>query len=122
LLTLWAQIDFGKIQGRLSGRLSSLDYTRGIIAFRRTLLICVTISDTAKGALLGRRYTRRNRLKIPGERRSGRHLSETPVGKQVIAEFVKPMVERLKGGIDPPGRLADRTRSGCDTQGPPDGN
>ena len=71
----------------------------------------MTISDTAKGALLGRRYTRRNRLKIPGERRSGRHLSETPVGKQVIAEFVKPMVERLKGGIDPPGRLAETLKA-----------
>ena len=60
---------------------------------------------------MGRRYTRRNRLKIPGERRSGRHLSETPVGKQVIAEFVKPMVERLKGGIDPPGRLAETMKA-----------
>jgi hypothetical protein len=70
----------------------------------------VTISDTVKGALLGRRYTRRNRLKIPGKR-GGRHLSETPVGKQVIAEFVKPLVGRLKGDIDPPGRLAEKLKA-----------
>jgi hypothetical protein len=61
----------------------------------------VPISDTIEG----RRYRRRNRLKVPG-RRGGRHLSETPVGKQVIAEFIKPLVDRLPN-IDPPGRLAD---------------
>jgi hypothetical protein len=61
----------------------------------------VPISDTIEG----RRYRRRNRLKVPG-RRGGRHLSETPVGKQVIAEFIKPLVDRLTN-IDPPGRLAD---------------
>jgi DNA-directed RNA polymerase len=71
----------------------------------------VSFSDTVKGALLGRRYTRRNRLKIPGKRRSGRHLSETPVGKQVIAQFMKPMVDRLKKGIDPPGNLANAVKT-----------
>jgi hypothetical protein len=55
----------------------------------------------------GRRYRRRNRLKVPGKR-GGRHLSETPVGKKVIAEFTKPLVERLTGlDLDPPGGLAD---------------
>ena len=63
----------------------------------------VPISDTIEG----RRYTRRNRLKVTGKR-GGRHLSETPVGKQVIAEFTKPLVERLTDlDLDPPGRLAD---------------
>jgi hypothetical protein len=63
----------------------------------------VPISDTIEG----RRYTRRNRLKVPGKR-GGRHLSETPVGKQVIAEFIKPLAERLTGlDLDPPGGLAD---------------
>src|SRR5215469_5583473 len=61
----------------------------------------VPISDTIEG----RRYTRRNKLKVPGQR-GGRHLSETPVGKQVIAAFVKPLVDRLTN-IDPPGQLAD---------------
>ena len=61
------------------------------------------ISDTMQEG----RYTRRNRLKIPGKR-GGRHLSETPVGKQVIAEFTEPLVERLTGlHLDPPGGLAD---------------
>jgi len=64
------------------------------------------ISDTTKG----RRNARRNRLKIPGKR-GGRHLSETPVGKQVIADFVKPVVERLRGRIDPPGRLAEMLKA-----------
>ena len=63
----------------------------------------VPISDT----LEGRRYSRRIRLKIPG-RKGGRHLSEIPVGKQVIADFIQPLVDRLTGdNIDPPGRLAD---------------
>jgi len=70
----------------------------------------VPFSDTVKGALLGLRYTRRNRLKVRGKR-GGRHLSETPVGKRVIADFMKPLVERLKGDIDPPGRLAETLKS-----------
>ena len=71
----------------------------------------VPIPDTVKGgALIGRRSTRRNRLKIPGKR-GGKHLSETPVGKQVIAEFIKPLVERLRGNINPPGRLAETLKA-----------
>ncbi len=71
----------------------------------------VPISATMKGK---RRYTRRNRLKVPGER-GGRHLSETPVGKRVIAEFMEPMVQRLKlcieRGIEPPGGLAETLKA-----------
>ena len=59
---------------------------------------------------MGQRYTGRNQLKIPGER-GGRHLSETPVGKRVIAKFKKPLVERLKDNIDPPGRLAETLKA-----------
>ena len=70
----------------------------------------VPFSDTVKGTLVGRRYTRRNRLKVPGKR-GGRHLSETPVGKRVIAAFMEPLVERLKGDIDPPGGLAETLKS-----------
>lgn len=56
------------------------------------------------------RSTRRNRLKIRGKR-GGRHLSETPVGKRIIAEFKRPLVERLRGDINPPGGLAEAIRA-----------
>ena len=115
MLTLGAQIDSGKIQGRLPGRFSRFrlhfPFAESLLSHRTVPNYPCVIFRHSEGALLGRRHTRRNRLKIPGKRRSGRHLSETPVGKQVIAEFMKPMVDRLKKGIDPPGNLANAVKT-----------